>query len=59
MIKNTPMKTKVGIIKNTPIKIFSTEIKPVHPKGNKLEYSLEGPRLKLKLQYSGQPDVNS
>ena len=47
------MKTKVGIIKSTPIKIFSTEIKPVHPKGNKLEYSLEGPMLKLKLQYSG------
>ena len=29
------------------------EIKPVNPKGNKPEYSLEGLLLKLKLQYSG------
>ena len=28
------------------------EIQPVHPKGNP-EYSLEGPMLKLKLQYFG------
>ena len=29
------------------------EIQPVSPKGNQPEYSLEGPMLKLKLQYSG------
>ena len=29
------------------------EIKPVHPKGNQPEYSLEGLTLKLKLQYFG------
>ena len=29
------------------------EIKPVNPKGNNPEYSLEGPMLKLKLQYFG------
>ena len=29
------------------------EIQPVHPKRNKSEYSLEGWRLKLKLQYLG------
>ena len=27
------------------------EIQPVHPKGNTSGYSLEGPMLKLKLQY--------
>ena len=27
------------------------EIKPVHPKGNQSEYSLEGVTLRLKLQY--------
>ena len=31
----------------------SKEIKPVNPKGNYLEYSLEGLRMKLKLQYFG------
>ena len=31
----------------------SMEIKPVHPKGNQLEYSLEGLMLKLKFQYFG------
>ena len=31
----------------------SKEIKPVHPKGHTLEYSLEGLMLKPKLQYSG------
>ena len=31
----------------------SKEIKPVNPKGNNLEYSLEGLMLKLKLQYFG------
>ena len=29
------------------------EIKPVNPKGNNPEYSLEGLMLKLKLQYFG------
>ena len=29
------------------------EIQPVHPKGNKPEYSLEGLMLKLKFQYFG------
>ena len=29
------------------------EIKPVNPKGNQPEYSLEGLILKLKLQYFG------
>ena len=29
------------------------EIKPVNPKGNQPEYSLEGLMLKLKLQYTG------
>ena len=32
----------------------SKEIKPVNPKGNQPEYSLEGLMLKLKLQYRGQ-----
>ena len=31
----------------------SKVIKTVSPKGNQLEYSLEGLMLKLKLQYSG------
>jgi len=31
----------------------SKEIKPVHPKGNHPEYSLEGLTLKLKFQYFG------
>ena len=31
----------------------SKEIKPVNPKGNQSEYSLEGLMLKLKLQYVG------
>ena len=31
----------------------SKEIKPVHPKGNNPEYSLEGLKLKLKLQDFG------
>ena len=31
----------------------SKEINPVHPKGNKPEYSLEGLMLKLKLRYFG------
>ena len=31
----------------------SKEIKPVNPKRNQPEYSLEGLRLKLKLQYFG------
>ena len=32
----------------------SKEIKPVNPKGNQPEYSLEGLVLKLKLQYFGR-----
>ena len=35
------------------------EIKPVKPKENKPEYSLEELILKLKLQYSSPPDVKS
>ena len=31
----------------------SKEIKPVNPKGYQPEFSLEGLRLKLKLQYFG------
>ena len=31
----------------------SKEIKPVNPKGNQSEYSVEGLMLKLKLQYFG------
>ena len=31
------------------------EIKPVNPKGNQTEYSLEGLMLKLKLQHFGHP----
>jgi len=31
----------------------SKEIKPVNPKGNQSEFSLEGLRLKLKFQYFG------
>ena len=31
----------------------SREIKPVNPKGNNPEYSLEGLMMKLKLQYFG------
>ena len=30
------------------------KIKPINPKGNHSEYSLEGLMLKLKLQYFGQ-----
>ena len=33
---------------------LSKEIKPINPKGNDSEYSLEGMMLKLKLQYFGQ-----
>ena len=33
--------------------VDSKEIKPVNPKGNNPEYSLEGLMLKLKLQYFG------
>ena len=34
--------------------LYFKEIKPVNPKGNQPEYSLEGLILKLKLQYFGQ-----
>ena len=33
--------------------LTSKEIKPVNPKGNQPDYSLEGLMLKLKLQYFG------
>ena len=33
--------------------LYCKEIKPVSPKGNQSEYSLEGLMLKLKLQYFG------
>ena len=32
---------------------LDSKIKPVNPKGNQPEYSLEGLMLKLKLQYFG------
>ena len=32
---------------------YNKEIKPVNPKGNRPEYSLEGLMLKLKFQYFG------
>ena len=37
------------------------EVKPVNPKGNQPEFSLEGLMLKLKLQYFGHvmPRANS
>ena len=34
--------------------LLDSKIKPVNPKGNQPEYSLEGLMLKLKLQYFGQ-----
>ena len=40
--------------KQTVISIKSIETKPVNPKGNQPEYSLEGLMLKLKLQYFGR-----
>ena len=39
--------------KTLEIPLDCKEIKPVDPKGNQLEYSLEGLMLKLKLQYFG------
>ena len=33
--------------------VSDKEIKPINPKGNQSEYSLEGLMLKLKLQYFG------
>ena len=33
--------------------LLDSKIKPVNPKGNNPEYSLEGLMLKLKLQYFG------
>ena len=32
---------------------LDSKIKPIHPKGNEPEYSLEGLMMRLKLQYSG------
>ena len=37
----------------------SKEINTVNPKGNQLEYSLEGLMLKLKFQYFWPPDAKS
>ena len=39
--------------KNLESLLDCKEIQPVHPKGNRSEYSLEGLMLKLKLQYFG------
>ena len=41
----------VGLEKTLESPLDSKEIKPVTPKGNHTEYSLEGLMLKLKLQY--------
>ena len=43
----------VALEKTLESPLDSKEIKPVNPKGNNREYSLEGPILKLKLQYFG------
>ena len=43
--------------KTLEIPLDCKEIKPVNPKGNQLEYSLEGSLLKLKLKLP--PDVKS
>ena len=43
----------VGLEKTLESSLGSKEIKPVNPKGNQPEYSLEGPVLKLKLHYFG------
>ena len=43
----------VGLEKTLESPLDSKEIKPVTPKGNHTEYSLEGLMLKLKLQYFG------
>ena len=41
------------MLKTLESPLGSKEIKPVNPKGNQPEYSLEGPVLKLKLHYFG------
>ena len=43
----------MGLEKTLESPLDSKEIKPVTPKGNHTEYSLEGLMLKLKLQYFG------
>ena len=43
----------MALEKTLEIPLDCKEIKPVNPKGNQLQYSLEGLRLKLKLQYFG------
>ena len=43
----------VVLMKTLEHLLDSKEIKPVNPKGNQPEYSLEGLMLKLKLQYFG------
>ena len=42
-----------GVKKTLESPLDSKEIKPVNPKENHPEYSLEGLTLKLKLQYFG------
>ena len=43
----------MGLEKTLGSPLDCKEIKPVNPKGNVPEYSLEGLMLKLKLPYSG------
>ena len=42
-----------GLPKTLESPLDSKEIKPVNPKGNQAEYSLDGLMLKLKFQYFG------
>ena len=42
------------VLEKTPESLLDCRhIKPINPKGNRSEYSLEGLMLKLKLQYFG------
>ena len=41
------------MLEKTLESLLNYKIKPVNPKGNQPEYSLEGLMLKLKLQYFG------
>ena len=56
-IKKTELKNwcfwTVVLEKTVESPLDCKDIKPVHPKGNQSEYSLEGLMLKLKLQYFG------
>ena len=47
------MLLKCGVGETLESSLDFKEIKPVNPKGNQSEYSLEGLMLKLKLQYFG------